>query len=53
MYLEGCILPDAEGVGNILGDGLFAVDVLRTLHHCTLAHALERIHAAGGVLCRV
>jgi hypothetical protein len=50
-YLEAGVLPDAEGVGGVLGDVLLAVDVLRTLQRCRLGHALERKRAAAGFYC--
>ena len=51
-HLEGGVLANAEGVRCVACDGLFAEDVLGALHDSRLAHALERVGACGGLLCR-
>ena len=43
LVLEAGILADAEGVGCVTCDGLLTEHVLRALHHCRLAHALQSI----------
>ena len=51
-HLEGSVLANAEGVRCVACDGLLAEDVLGALHDSRLAHALERVGARGGLLCR-
>ena len=52
LVLEASILPDAERVGCVAGDGLLAHDMLRALHHSCFAHLLESVLPLGALLCK-
>lgn len=51
-YLERCVLPQAERMGDVACDVLLAVHMVRALERCRLVHALECKHSARGLLCR-